>query len=365
MKKALTGAAAIGVLASGAMAGGVERTTQSASILFEQGDLVELSVGVVDPSVSGTGVAVTTGVASGDMSERYFQTGLAYKQDLGTGLSAALIFDQPFGADVAYPSGTGYFAAGSTATLNSKALTGLIKYTTDSNVSVFGGLRYQTLEAAASLPFVAGYTASSDNDGSFGYVAGVAYERPDIALRVALTYNSAIQHDWTIVETGPVPGTNSLSTETPQSLNLEFQTGIAKDTLLFGSARWVDWSEFDISPPGYVAATTVPLVSYSSDTITYTLGVGRRFNENWSGAISVMHEPRVSGFSSNLKPTNGKSGVTIGATYKQGNMEITGGVSHVWLGDADTTLASISPATAASFSDNSAWGAGLKVRFRF
>ncbi|MGH1445708.1 MAG: OmpP1/FadL family transporter [Cognatishimia sp.] len=365
MKYTLQGAVAFGLMASTALAGGIERSNQSVSVIFEEGSLVDLSFGSVDPSVSGTGVSVTPGTPSGDMADSYIQTGLAYKTDLNENLSFALIYDQPFGANVSYPSASGYFAGGATAELNSKALTGVLKYTTDNNISVLGGLRYQTFQAEASLPFVAGYTGTSSTDASVGYLVGVAYEKPEIALRVALTYNSAITHDWTISETGPGTATSALQTETPQSLNLEFQSGIAKDTLVFGSVRWVDWSEFDITPPVYLGATTVPLVNFREDTITYTLGVGRRFNENWSGAISFMHEPKVSGFSSNLGPTNGKSGITVGATYKKDNMEITGGISHIWLGDATSTLASIDPLTAASFTDNTAVGVGLKVRFRF
>ncbi len=36
---------------------------------------------------------------------------------------------------------------------------------------------------------------TTDTDYQWGYVAGVACERPDIALRVALTCNSEITHE--------------------------------------------------------------------------------------------------------------------------------------------------------------------------
>ena len=38
------------------------------------------------------------------------------------------------------------------------------------------------------------YTLTSNTDQAFGYLVGVAYEKPDIALRVALTYNSLPYH---------------------------------------------------------------------------------------------------------------------------------------------------------------------------
>ncbi len=365
MKYTLTGAVALALASGTAFAGGLERTTRSPNILFEEGNLVELSFGTVDPSVSGTGVALTPGSDSGDLSEQYSNLGLAIKQDFNDNLSFALIYDQPFGANTAYPLASTYFARGSTASLSSNAITGLLKYTTDSNISVYGGLRYQTMQAEAALGF-ANYTINSETDGSFGYVAGVAYEKPEIALRIALTYNSAIQHDNTVSEVlGLASGTSTLSYETPQSLNLDFQSGVAKDTLVFGSIRWVDWSSFNLSPAIFTGGTGGALVSYPSDTITYTLGVGHRFNETWSGAVSVTHEPSNAGFYTNLGPTNGRTGITVGATYKKDNMEITGGVSYAWIGDANTTLTSIGGATAGTFTDNTAIGAGLRVRFRY
>lgn len=376
MKQAWKVAAGLVLAASTATAGGIERTTQSIGILFEDGNVAELSFGSVNPSISGVGAGAgvtaltpTPGAASGDMADQYSRLGFSYKQQFSESLSFALIYDQPFGANVTYPAST-YYATGATAELTSNALTGVVKYTTDNNVSVFGGLRYQTLAANASgVPTAGGaYTGISDTNGSFGYVAGVAYEKPEIALRVALTYNSSITHDWSISETvgaGPaVPGTTSATT--PQSVNLEFQTGIAQNTLLFGSARWVDWTQLRIAPDVYGTATGGgALVSYDDDTITYNLGVGRRFNENWSGAVSVTHEPQVGGFASNLGPTDGRTGVTLAATYKMDNMEVTGGVSYSWIGDASTRVSHLSPLAAGEFTDNSAVGVGLRVRYRF
>ena len=96
---------------------------------------------------------------------------------------------------------------GSNAELNSNALTGVLQYNLDNGTSVFGGLRAQTLEAEAVVTSVPGpYSADGDRDLAFGYLVGVAYEKPEIALRVALTYNSEIDHDLETTEISPVPG---------------------------------------------------------------------------------------------------------------------------------------------------------------
>jgi len=372
MKSVAMMASAIAVSATNAMAGGIDRSGQSVMLLFEKGNYAEFSLGMVTPKVSGVGAGTvptlatpTPGQSSGDMAGDYFTFSGAYKHQFNDRISAAIIFDQPFGANVDYPAGTTYYAVGSTAELKSNAVTGVVKYTLPSNVSVFGGLRYQTLGAVASVPFVGGYKADGKTDSAVGYLVGAAFEKPEIALRVALTYNSRIKHDLPTAETsalGPLSSTTPITT--PQSVNLEVQSGIAKDTLLFGSVRWVEWSKFDITPTQYFALTTgKSLVSYDSDTISYTLGLGRKFNEQWSGAVTLGYEAPTGGFASNLGPTDGYWSIGIGGSYTRDKVKITGGIRYVSIGDADTTLGG--NVAAANFTGNSALGAGIKVGFTF
>jgi long-chain fatty acid transport protein len=351
MKRILMATAAVVGGATAAFAGGVERSTQSVAILFEQGRYAELSFGYFDPDVSGT---VGGGaLSSGDMAPGYTSWSLGYKMDLGDKMDLALILDQPIGADVSYPTGTGYPLAGSTADLSSNALTGLVRYKFENNVSVYGGLRYQTVKGVVALS--GGYTLSTNNDAELGYVVGVAWEKPEIAARVALTYNSAITHSLESLEGGVAPGT--FDTEVPQSVNIEFQTGIAKDTLLFGSIRWVDWSEFVIDPPNY--PLPIPLVSYPEDRITYNLGIGRRFNETWSGAVTLGYERSDGQITGNLGPTDGFASIGLAATYTSGNVKVTGGVRYVDVGDATTNV------VGGSFSGNSGVGLGIRVGYTF
>lgn len=369
MGRALTSVVAFALTAGAAVAGGVERSTQSVAILFEQGSYAELNFGYFAPEVSGAlGVPVgpfPVGSPSGDMAPAYLTYSLGYKQALNDRLAVAVIVDQPIGADVDYPGTFGlapYPLAGTTAELRSAAVTGLLRYRFPSNVSIIGGLRVEQVEGVVSIPFVGapgpGYTLNTGRPTDMGYVVGVAWEKPEIAARVALTYNSAITHTLSYVETGPVPTTGTFDTEIPQSVNLEFQTGIAADTLLFGSVRWVDWTAFTIDPPGYNAAVGSPLVSYRSDRTTYTLGVGRRFSDTWSGAVILSHEPSTGDITGNLGPTDGFSSISLAATYTIGNAKITGGIRYVDIGGATTSLG-------AQFADNSGIGAGLRIGFSF
>jgi long-chain fatty acid transport protein len=352
MKRVMIATAALVAAATGAQAGGVERSSQSVAILFEQGRYAELSFGHFDPSVSGRLGGV--GASSGDMSGSYNTWSLGYKMDIGDRMAFAMILDQPIGADIDYPTGTGYPLAGSTAKLTSSAITALLRYKFENNVSVYGGLRYETVHGEVFLPIVGSYRLDTNYDSELGYVVGVAWEKPEIAARVALTYNSAITHSLESVEFGALAGT--FDTEIPQSLNLEFQTGIAKDTLLFGSIRWQEWKAFVINPPFYPPTTN--LVDYASNRTTYNLGLGRRFNENWSGAVTVGYEKSDGAITGNLGPTDGFKSVGLAATYTMDNVKITGGVRYVDIGDANASIGG-------QFRDNSGVGIGLRVGYTF
>lgn len=352
MKRLLASGAVLAAAASGVHAGGVERSTQSVAILFEQGRYAELSFGHFSPDISGVG----PGGNSGDMASSYNTWSLGYKMDVGDRMAFALILDQPIGADVAYPATTTYALRGATAELSSSAVTALLRYKFDNNISVYGGLRYQTVHGEVSLPTVAGYSLNTNHDSELGYVVGLSWEKPEIAARVALTYNSAITHTLDATETGPLAGVGSFETEVPKSVNLEFQTGIAKDTLLFGSIRWQEWSAFVIDPPGYFPAN--PLVRYASDRVTYNLGVGRRFNENWSAAVTLGYEPSDGEITGNLGPTDGFASVGLAATYTMDNVKITGGIRYVDIGDARTDIG-------ANFENNHGIGIGLRVGYTF
>ncbi len=346
MKKILLASAAV-FCAQAAYSGGIERAIVSPQILFEDGRYAEFSIGTVSPDVSGT-----LGVSSGDVSPSYSVVNGGYKWDYGGKWDVAVVAGQYFGADVDYPAGTGYALAGSNATLSSLGLSAMAKYQLDGGMSLYGGLSSHSLEMEVQLS--SGYQAQGGNTRSYGYLVGAAYERPEIALRAALTYRSSM--DFEIDTTENVAPASVTDVTLPQSITLDFQTGIAADTLVFGSVHWVDWSEFDISPAGFLGVSGGPLVSYSDSTTTFNLGVGRKFSETWSGALSVSHEPSSGAPVGNLGPTDGFTSLALGGTYTSGNMKVTGGVRYVMVGDATTTIN-------ADFSDNSALAFGLKVGF--
>lgn len=371
MKRFASAAALLAASTSLASAGNLDRSGQTIGIIFEQGTYSELSFGFVAPSVSGSDGATGGGAASGNVANNFTQVGLAYKQQVNDKLSFALIIDQPFGADVVWPTAAAGGSAalgGTTAKLDTVAFTGIARYDFGNRFSVHGGLRAQQLSGNVVLSGAAygplnGYTVGFDDDIGYGYLLGAAYEIPDIALRVSLTYNSEIDHDVDTAENiNPGVVTNTRIT-TPDSWNLDFQTGIAKDTLLFGGVRWVDYSEVDVIPATFGAVTPAgtSLVTIE-DTTTYTLGVGRRFNEKFTGAISVQYETENSPLVSPLAPTNGKIGLTLGGAYTHENIKISGGINYTKLGNATPRTGGVARA---NFDGNDAFGIGIKVGYSY
>jgi len=367
MKKISMAALAATLIAGGAFAGGVERSSQSVGILFEKGRYAEVTFGAVVPTVSGVGLnATATGIAkTGDIVPGFGMLSFGYKQPLNDKLDLAIILDEPIGAKSHYPESSDYLLRGVTGEINATGLTSLLRYKLPNNLSVYGGVRIQRLSGNTTVPLV-GYTMNTSKETDLGYVIGAAWEKPEIGARVALTYNSKITHSLEATERfGATTINDRFDMTVPESINLEFQTGINPKTLLLGSVRWVRWSEYEIAPPAYAATINPmtgqpfgPLVSYASDVTTVQLGLGRKFSDRWSGALMLGYEHNNGDIAPNLGPTNGMRSVTLVANYQPNDkIKITGGVTYVDIGSAKTSVG--------SFDDNHAWGAGVRVGMSF
>ncbi|WP_037307159.1 OmpP1/FadL family transporter [Ruegeria halocynthiae] len=372
MKKTLLQACAICVGASGAYAGGLDRSGQGVNILFEEGSVVQFRLGYTNPDVSGTMPNIFGSgepVDSGDVANDFFTPHLGYKTALTDQLDFAIMYDQPFGADIAYsqsyPLSINPLAPGQNNVLRAKAdtdaITALLRYKFDNGFSAIGGLRAQRVKAEVGVPIVGNYTVDTDAEIDFGYVVGVAWEKPEIAARVALTYNSKITHDLSQTETvGPLSFQTDSEIETPQSINLDFQTGVAPKTLVFGSIRWVDWPQLSYEPPIYNGIVGNPLVDYDNATFTYSLGVGYQFTEEFSGAVTLGYETNEGEPVSNLGPTDGFWSIGLGGTYSLEKAKVSLGVRYTDIGDATADGAF---GQTADFSGNSAWSVGFQITY--
>jgi len=361
-----------------AQAGGIERRGDPSQILFEEGKrYLEFGVTSVQPDVSGVALPGVAGGPTGDIQNTFQNYAIGYKNQINDRLAIALVIDEPVGADVDYRTASafagGAFFGGSSASVDSIRITGMAKYNATERFSVYGGLKYVGLSGdlmvlspgtgglpPASVPPGPGtlgrYNLSVDTEYDLGYLLGAAYEVPEIALRVALTYESKTKHDFRDNNGAP------FEVELPQSVTLHAQSGIAADTLLFGSVRWREWTKFEVAPEDFFSFATrapvnTPIAFNSSDVYTYRLGLGRSFNDEWSGAFVLGYEEQTGDQKGNLDGTDGFISYTVALTHAVEAWEVTGALSYVDFGNADTSVA--------AFKGNDAVAFGLKVGLRF
>ncbi|TFL18620.1 OmpP1/FadL family transporter [Jannaschia formosa] len=221
----------------------------------------------------------------------------------------------------------------------------------------------QTVTAVQNFAASGGYEVEVEQDWGVGVTLGAAYEIPEIALRMAVTYHSEVTHDTRGNETsilfgGGVEQSNGLTFASPQSVNVEFQTGINEKTLVLAGVRWTDWDDFDVIPELLNSD-----LANIDDSYRWNLGVARRFTDNFVGLASITYEKDLgSDTVSPLGPTDGQIGLSLGARYTSGNLNISGGINYTKIGDA---FAGVADQPVAFFEDNSAVGVGLKVAYEF
>ena len=389
---------------TGAFAAALDRSGQSISAFLQPGNYFEAGISVLDPTVSGT--ANANGSTLADMGDDYYFPSAALKLQVTDHFSFGLLYDQPFGADATYSltdpalsvTGEGLFRNTTESTaveVKTQNLSMILGFQPTENWNIYGGGVYQTVKgdvqlrglAYGSTTALGQYNANMKEDGAAGWLAGFAYQIPEIALKASATYRSKIKHDaatneygTSAVLRGNFNTVSSTEIETPQSVNLDFQSGIMADTVAFANVRWVNWEDFSIRPSTFgAAANTIgllgqgpiggfDLVGYTDDQWSATVGVGRKLSEQWAGNVSVGWDSGAGNPVSTLGPTEGYWNLGLGMQFSPTPATfIAGGVKYFWLGDADAQPASMfgTSSSVAKFEDNHAIAYGLKMGYRF
>lgn len=365
-------------------AAGLDRSGQSILPFLQSGNYVEASISVLDPSVSGKS---NNGATVTDMADDYYFPSAALKVQATDHFSFGLLYDQPYGADSQYSSDLGAFGdstEGTSVKVRTNNLSLIVGYQPTENWNIYAGPVYQTVKGNVSLrgtaySLLSGYNIDLKEDDAFGWLAGAAYQIPEIALKAAITYRSEIKHELDTTETSNIyipsygidlrSATSQTEVVTPQSVNLDFQTGIAKDTLAFANLRWAHWDQFAVSPAALASASKLAkgkaqnLIDYSDDQISATVGVGHKFTSKWSGSASVGWDSGAGNPVTTLGPVEGFWSVGLGGQYSPAeNYFLQAGVKYFWLGDAK---AQTGGTVAGDFSDNDAIAYGLKFGYKF
>lgn len=398
----LTCALAALSLTSMAGAAGLDRSGQPSEDFSSSGTIAYVSAYHISPDVTGV---EDDGTKIDDFGEEYEGYGYGVKTDINDKFSVGVFYDQPFGAAVLFQGDNSLtnidaaredlkFTSADVSTDNFTGLLG-VNLGAKNNLKVYGGPVLQKIEAEVNinsknplLRSVNGYKLNIPKNTAYGYMAGIAYVKPEIGLKAAITYRSEIEHDANYAESMPfinnVPlqlglkATQTLEKEltTPQSVNIDFQTGLNKTTLLTAKARWVPWSDFKITPPllnenGIAlnklqdkVVDQVDLLEYGKDSYMLEVGLGKRLSPKLAVSGSVGWDSGAGNPVSPLGPTEGYYSVGLGAKYNlTPEIAVSAGAKYLMLGDADGLLAS-SGTEIGKFEDNDAYLFGMKLSYQ-
>ena len=248
-----------------------------------------------------------------------------------------------------------------------ETLTALIKYDLSENFSVLAGInRDQLGTSVISTP--AGRYDISSSSGT-GYLAGVTYARPAIALRVELRLQNESDLSTTTNYTDPsgatpFPSPLATSLKRPQTMTLNFQSGIAADTLVFGYVHRARWSATPITVGAAATHGAAAINNSFSDSTKYNIGLGRKFSDKISASLSYTREDGVGATDTSLfTMSGGTQAYNLGIKYSLSETaSISAGYSRTEFDDVSIT--GYGPASPV-YTDNSANTFGVKLQVNF
>ena len=355
-----------------ANAEGLERINVDPSFLFTEGSSAEIGFATVDPSlpaVKGTGSAFT--FQSGlDVGRSFSALTGSVKTEMGDNFDLGLFYtNQGNGVGLDYGTITGLEGNITIkADLEMPTLAAIGKYQINDAMSVFIGAKQTTVNAGATLklgsdsnnnvnPDVTSHWELSKKTG-IGAIYGAAYEMPEIALRVVLTVEDDIDLKIPATAKGGLAATGTATASIGDAMSLNFQTGIAEDTLLFGNIRRSNWKDNQVKVPFLVVG--LQQISSFSDGDSYSLGLGRKISDDLSVSISGFYDGSSGGAISELAPTGATRTLSLGGKYAiSDNADLSFGGSYSQRGDALTANYK------ASLTDSKVISLGAKVGFRF
>ncbi|MEN6670419.1 outer membrane protein transport protein [Psychrobacter sp. B38] len=275
---------------------------------------------------------------------------------------------------------------GTKVEVRSENITGILgaKFGSNKEFQVYGGPVAQRVKADVRLRGSAygpatGYTAHISPGTDYGYIAGFAYSKPEIALKAALTYRSEIDHSLNIGETYPVVAVlggeatqgGKIDITTPESVNFDFQTGINPTTLATAKVRWVPWGDFSIVPPLYNEVSKqstrddkgLPLVDYDDDQWQVELGLAKRLTPAFAVTGTVGWDSGAGNPVTSLGPIEGYYSAGLGAKYNlTENWAVSAGGKYLWFGDAEGQIPT--KAIVSDFENNDGFILGAKLSYQ-
>lgn len=405
--------------ATPALAGGFDNSSRGFDIIYGDNSVISTSYGQttvpMKARIDKMKRAEASGaesnakiVGSGEIIDNFNRPQIGMRYQVAEGVTCAAQFEQPFAAQVSYADDSIAYVAtnelgqpidadGNPTADASKMVTKSApidtKYESESftvacgysmalstgSIKVFAGPKIQKVNGAFNEDLSPSATATGINDNltveldggsEFGYIAGLAYEIPEIALRASILYHSQIDYEATGTINANVPGQLSFTTPgkaktfTPQSVELGLRSGIADNTLGFVKLRWSEYGKLTTlsvdgddstvvggnslaminqGVGGQLSSLIDPEVSmFSNDTLDYSLGLGHRFNDkltlgtSFSGSIKLggkSDDTPLGADSTSLRlPGDTSHTLSFGGEYAVlSNLKVNGGFGYTFI----------------------------------
>ena len=342
------------------VAGGFETTALSTSFMYESGSYGEASFSSRTYDITGTNYA-PTGSAVKNLSKPAF----AFKSDIFDNIAIGLSYYNQGAVQLDYSGAGSPLAAGlPVVDLTIDALTLQAKYDYSKNIAVIAGIKNTTVQDASANIFqrVSFPASTITGKSEMGYIVGASYSIPEIAFRTELIYET--ETNFSLDTANGVAGPGQTTGSIPDYMTLNFQSGVADGTLVFGSMRRADWSNHQLK----VFPDPTDTSSFTNTT-TINVGIGRKITDALSliGTYGTEAKGDAAG-SSLLSMTNGYQGITLAGRYALENATITAGYNYTVFGDKTIDPdggASPSTTPEGSFTGNKVTGFGIKVGFSF
>lgn len=421
-------------ITNGAFAGGLDNGDRNFNIIYEKGSVIELAYGETHAPLQGSitqrkSINSDNQVQTGHYIGDRYRPSVAMRFQLTDNLGCAAKYEQPFSANIAYQDDQLAYENGGplntpgplAARFESESLTVACSY--DFNLesgmlTVFAGPKVQTIEGGMSSDLTTQTLGAMDDtrsdlkgDAEVGYVAGMAFSIPDIALRASVLYQSQIDYNFdgdlyvylplSNVGVGPDEAFTFNATSktfTPQTLELALRSGIAKDTLAFVSARWSEWGKLkdiqvssdyenyqtsgginlgvlNASLGGAIDLMANPTYDmFYHDTVDYKLGIGHKLTERITLATAFSSKVKLGskddripeGYDSKSVrfPSGHSRTLTLGGSYQfNQNVQLKAGLAYTVINGWDTQTASGNFEGDYKRTEATSYQMGLKYRF--
>jgi long-chain fatty acid transport protein len=367
-------AAALGGMATGAVAGGFAIGTQSgsgtgnafaggaaaaddASVAWYNPALMTLLPGkqvagalhILKPSFKFENTASTSPIGTGEGGDggdwAYVPNGF-FTWAINPKLSFGVALNVPFGLTTEYENGwRGQFTA-LKSEIKTVNINPSVAYKISDTVSIGGGLNYQMIEAEltnnAGAPGIS--KLSADDDG-FGYNLGVMFQMSP-NTRIGAHYRSKIKYDLdgdvTFSNSVPAGSDVRADLEVPDSLSLSiFHT--AGNWELMGDLTRTGWSSIQqlqvIRTSGPLSGATLTTLQFQWDN-TMRYGIGANYKTSpqtkWRFGLAFDETPTNDTHRSPRLPDQDRTWVAFGVQYKPSKTSILDiGYAHEFIKDAN------------------------------